>query len=153
MRHLTRLPHAAGDVALLIGRLLLGAVLIAHGWQKVTDLEGTQKMFDGVGVPLPDAVAVFAAAVELGGGIALLLGAFTALASLLVIVVMAGAAAFVHLEKGLFAKDGGWELVGVIAVACLFLMAHGAGQLSVDGLLRRGAPATAHDAAREPVRV
>ncbi|MBY8852969.1 DoxX family protein [Saccharothrix sp. MB29] len=67
------------DVAALIGRIGVGVVFIAHGWQKVAEwgLDGTATAFAGMGVPLPTLSAWFAAIVELGGGALLLLGAAT----------------------------------------------------------------------------
>jgi hypothetical protein len=49
---------------------------------------------------------------------------------------MIGAAAFVRASHGLYAQDGGWELVGVIAACELALMAAGASRFSVDHLVR-----------------
>ncbi|WP_219413265.1 hypothetical protein [Pseudonocardia nigra] len=40
----------------------------------------------------------------------------TAVVGLLVALNMLGAALFVHVGAGVFVADGGWELVGVIAV-------------------------------------
>ncbi|ONI83731.1 hypothetical protein ALI22I_35330 [Saccharothrix sp. ALI-22-I] len=58
------------DVAALIGRIGVGVVFIAHGWQKVTEwgLDGTATAFAGMGVPLPTLSAWFATIVELAGG-------------------------------------------------------------------------------------
>lgn len=133
------LPPVVGDVAIVIARLLLGAVLIAHGAQKFFDtgITGTAAGFAKLGIPLPTVSAVFAATVELAGGALLILGAFTAVIGVLVAVDMAGAALFVHLTKGegIFVKTNGWELVGVIAAGALLLAAYGAGRWSVDALL------------------
>src|SRR5438552_2721254 len=111
-----RLPPLSRDVILLLSRLLVGVVLIAHGWQKfVTNgLAGTADGFAGMGIPLAPVAAGFAAVVELFGGLLLVAGAATALVGVLVAVVMLGAALFAHLDAGLFAAQGGWELVGII---------------------------------------
>jgi putative oxidoreductase len=133
------LPGPAGDIVILIGRVLLGVVLIAHGWQKLFDsgISGTARQFAGVGIPLPTVAAVFAATVEVLGGALLLLGAFTAVVGVLVVLDMLGAAVFVHIPKGegIFVKTNGWELVGVIAAGALILAGFGAGRFSVDGFL------------------
>lgn len=137
MRNLLHPPAIVRDVALLLTRLLLGVVLIAHGWQKFSQwgIAGTTANFDKMGVPLASVSAPFAAVVELGGGILLLVGALAPVVALVVALQMAGAYLFVHMGKGVFAQGGGWEVVGMIAAACLALVGAGAGRFSVDGLL------------------
>lgn len=88
-----------------------------------------------MGVPLPTVSAVFAAVVELVGGLALLAGAATVVAGLLVVLDMLGAFVLVHIGNGVFVADGGFELVGVIAAAALLLVAAGPGRYSVDHAL------------------
>ncbi|TQL54523.1 putative oxidoreductase [Subtercola boreus] len=105
--------------------------------------------FAGMGIPFAEAAAAFTIAVELAGGLLLALGAFTAVAGILVAVAMAGALVFAHAGSGVFAADGGWELVGMIGATGLVLAAVGAGRLSVDGLLGRGA---ARSRTRRPAR-
>ena len=80
----------------------------------------------------------FVTVVEFVGGALLLLGALTRVVVALHILVMIGAAAFVHISNGLFAQDGGWELVGVIAACELVLAGTGAGRFSIDHLVHRG---------------
>jgi putative oxidoreductase len=128
------LPSSVRDAALLVARLLLGVVLIAHGSQKVFTwgIGGTAQAFEGMGVPLAPVSAVFSALVELVGGALLLVGAGTAVVGVLVVLNMLGAALIVHASNGIMVSNGGWELVGVIAAAALVLAAVGAGRYSVD---------------------
>nr|WP_211362019.1 DoxX family protein [Pseudonocardia cypriaca] len=128
------LPSSVRDAALLVARLLLGVVLIAHGSQKVFTwgIGGTAQAFEGMGVPLAPVSAVFSALVELVGGVLLLVGAATAVVGVLVVLNMLGAALIVHAANGIMVSNGGWELVGVIAAAALVLAAVGAGRYSVD---------------------
>ena len=49
---------------------------------------------------------------------------------------MVGAAVLVHIPHGIFAADGGWELVGSIAALLLVLAAAGPGRWSVDHSVR-----------------
>jgi putative oxidoreductase len=128
------LPSSVRDAALLVARLLLGVVLIAHGSQKVFTwgIGGTAQAFEGMGVPLAPVSAVFSALVELVGGALLLVGAATAVVGVLVVLNMVGAALIVHAPNGIMVSNGGWELVGVIAAAALVLAAVGAGRYSVD---------------------
>lgn len=133
-------PAVAQDVALLLARLVAGAVLIAHGWQKVSTngLDATGQGFEAMDVPLPDAAATFTAGVELVGGALLLLGLLTPVAGVLVAAVLAGAFWFAHRGTTVFVTEGGWELVAALGVLGLVLAAVGPGRLSVDAVLAGG---------------
>ncbi|MEV0678271.1 DoxX family protein [Actinosynnema sp. NPDC050436] len=125
------------DVAALIGRIGVGVVFIAHGWQKLTEwgLDGTAQAFQGMGVPLPTVSAWFSALVELGGGALLVAGAALPVVGVLLAIDMAGALLIVHLPNGLLGQ-GGYELVLALGVAALALGFNG-GSLTVDRLVRR----------------
>jgi putative oxidoreductase len=133
------LPTPALDLGLLLARVMVGVVLIAHGWQKLDTftIAGTTDSFEAMGVPVPQAAAVFAAAVELGGGILLLVGLLTPVAAALVVVNMLGAFWFVHRSAGVFVADNGWELVVVIAAAAVAVAVAGPGRASLDHLIGR----------------
>lgn len=134
------LPAPYSDVALLLGRLVLGTVLIAHGVQKMGNgIGGVAQGFGSMGVPVPTGSALIAIVVELGGGLLLVAGAATTAAGLAAVAMMAGAWFFAHLTPTVFVSDGGWELVGVIAAGALLLAATGPGRYSVDHLLARRA--------------
>ena len=140
-------PPALADVALLLGRVLLGVLFFAHGWQKLftNGIKGTAAFFDQAGVPLPTVSAWVAALVELVGGALLVLGLVVPVAAVLLLVDMLGAYAFVHSGKGLFIDEGGFELVGALGAGCLLLLALGAGRYSLDHQVfgRRGSTARA----------
>lgn len=140
MKRLLSPEPAVADVALLIGRVIVGVVLIAHGGQKLftNGLDGTEQAFDAMGIPAPALAALFAAGVEFVGGILLILGLLTPVVAVLVAVDMAGAFWFAHRESGIFVTEGGWELVGMIFAAAILFIGLGAGRLSADGVLTRG---------------
>jgi putative oxidoreductase len=125
------------SLALLIARIGLGVVFVAHGWQKFDEMgvKAVGAGFGKMGVPAPELSAYFATFVELIGGAALLVGAFTAVAGLLLTLDMLGALLIVHLEKGVFVSEGGYELVVALGAGALLLAVFGAGKYSVDGLL------------------
>lgn len=132
MRSLTTPPRGGADVGLLIGRVVVGVVFVAHGWQKWSDgVSGTQAGFDAMGVPLPDATAIFQAGLEVGGGALLVLGALTPLVGGLLGLTMIGAAYFAHRDAFLVA-DGGAEFVLVLAAASFVFALAGPGRYSVD---------------------
>lgn len=151
MKTIQNPPAVVRDIALLIARVLLGVVLIAHGLQKFGEwtIAGTAQAFGQMGVALPGIAAPVAAVIELVGGILLLVGAFSAVAGLLVALQMGVAAVLVHVGNGVFADKGGWELVGVIAAAALAVGVAGAGRYSVDALLNRK-QAKADEVVEEP---
>ena len=125
------------SLALLIARIGLGIVFIAHGWQKFDEMgvKAVGAGFTKMGVPAPELAAYYSTFAELVGGAALLIGAFTAVAGLLLVGDMLGAFLIVHIEKGVFVAEGGYELVVALGVGALLLAVFGAGKYSVDGLL------------------
>src|SRR4029079_14685640 len=96
------------SLALLIARIGLGVVFVAHGWQKFDDmgLAGTQASFAKMGAPAPELSAYYSKFVELVGGAALLIGALTAVAGVLLVLDLLGAFLVVHIDKGVFVTQG-----------------------------------------------
>lgn len=135
---------ALKDVALLISRVALGIVLLAHGLQKLNEftLEGTTAAFGQMGVPAAGVAAVVVTLVEIIGGAALVLGLLTPVVALVNVITLTGALVIVHAENGVFVQDNGFELVLALAAGLLVVAALGAGRFSIDALIRRPAPAT-----------
>ena len=140
---MSRLPSGATtharDLVLLIARVGVGVVFVAHGWQKfrTNGLTATANGFEQMGVPAPTLSAYYAAGAELIAGAALILGLLTSVAGILLALDMAGAFLFVHMSNGVFVAEGGWELVVVLGLAALTLAAVGPGRYSVDRILVR----------------
>jgi putative oxidoreductase len=129
------------DLALLVARVGLGIILVAHGWQKFQEwtVAGTATSFEKMGVPAPTVYAWFVTGVEVLAGAALIIGLLTPIAAVLNMMNMLGALVLVHAEHGVFVADGGFELVlalfaGLVTVAIL-----GAGKFSTDYALARSA--------------
>ncbi|WP_246843318.1 DoxX family protein [Allokutzneria sp. NRRL B-24872] len=135
-----KLVHALRDVVLLLARIGIGIVFIAHGVSKFSGIDGTAAGFGKMGIPMPTLSAYFAATVETFGGAALIVGALLPVAGVLLAVVMVGAGVFVHFKNGFFAP-GGYEFVMTLALAALAL-GFGGGKFSVDAVLaaRKGDP-------------
>jgi len=130
----------ADDIAFLIGRTLLGVVLMAHGFEKYFQwgLGDTTERFVRYGVPMPSLSAFYAATVELLGGALLILGAATTVISALVVVDMIGASVFsraVFNGIRLLPNQQGWELNGTILAIAAALLVCGSGRYSIDHLL------------------
>lgn len=132
------LPAPAQDFALLIARVLLGTVMFAHGWQKliINGIGRTSEGFESMSIPLAIISASFVTFVEFVGSVLLIVGVLTPVVATLNLVIMMGAAVFVHIPKGIFISQGGWELVGVIAAGMIAIAATGPGRYSVDHLIR-----------------
>lgn len=118
---------SAYGIALL--RISLGLMWVAHALLKwfVFTLPGTAQYFDGIGIAGWLAYPVFA--VELLGGIALLLGVYARQVALALVPVMA-VAAWVHVPNGWAHTNagGGWEypVFLIAASVALWLLGDGA---------------------------
>ncbi|PWD49916.1 hypothetical protein C8046_03690 [Serinibacter arcticus] len=130
---------ATTSLGLLVARLALAVVMIAHGAQKVFTftLEGTAASFADMGVPAASVAGPALAIFELVGGIVLLLGLGTRIIAALNVVAMLGALVIVHLSAGFFAGDGGYEFVLVLAAVSLTLVLTGPGAFSLDAVIAR----------------
>ncbi len=115
-------------------RVVAGAIFVAHGWSKyVRGIEGTTGMLAGIGFPAPEVFAVILIAAEIGGGILLILGAYTHWAAKLTAFVALVAFLTVHMAKGW----GNSEFVLLLLAASVSLMITGPGRWSVDHILRK----------------
>lgn len=125
------------DAAILLARVGIGVVFVAHGWQKffTLGLARVGEQFAGYGIPQPEVTAAIVAGVELVAGVALVAGLLTPLAGILLGVDMAGALYFVHATHGPFVTQNGWELVVALGVGALLIAAVGAGRFSIDRVL------------------
>jgi putative oxidoreductase len=122
-------------LALTLLRVGVGCILMAHGWQKLTDIPHTISSFAGLDIPNPRLAAYLAILGEFFGGLGLTLGALTPLAALGPVLTMGAAIYFVHRNNGLFAQGGGFEYPLTLLLVALFFMVHGAGPLSVDAMI------------------
>jgi putative oxidoreductase len=126
------------DRALLLLRLVLAAIFIVHGYQKVfgMGMSGVTGMFTQIGVPAPAIMAPLISVIELVGGIALLFGAFTRVAAFLIACDMLGAIVLVHAKNGFLAPKGVEVPLGDLAMLVTVALL-GAGAYSIDALLAR----------------
>jgi putative oxidoreductase len=121
------------DAALLILRVVLGIIMLYHGWSKVTNFAGTIEGFTGMGVPLPAVAAVFATVAEVGGGLLMLLGVLTDVAGLLFAIDMLGAITFAHAKNGFAVHEGGVEWPMALVAMALAIALSGPGRYAVGG--------------------
>lgn len=129
---------AYSGFAPLVLRVATGAVFAMHGYQKFSGgLEGVTGFLTSLGFPIPAVFAVILIAVELVGGIALILGVATRLAAKLSAIVAIVALFTVHASKGFFISDGGYEFIMLLFAASVSLMITGPGRWALDDLLRK----------------
>ena len=140
------------SLGIALVRIITGIIFLAHGYQKffVYGLAGATNAFTQMGVPAPSITAPLVAIVELGGGIALILGLLTRLAALALAIDMFVAVVLVRLKGGFFAPNGA-EFEIILCVASIALVIAGAGALSIDeAIARRRFPATNDAYVRTP---
>jgi len=129
------------DWGILVLRLGIGVMFSAHGLQKVfgffggPGINGFSQMLSSLGFVPAAPWAYLAAYTKLFGGIFLILGLFTRSSAALLFVLIATAAVKVHLGKGFFLSNGGFEYTFVIATACIALMLCGSGKFSIFKLM------------------
>ena len=129
-----------GDLALLVLRLAVGAVMLAHGWNHVFGggrIAGTGRWFESLGMRPGRLHAWTASLTELGAGALLLLGLLTPLAGAAVVGVMVVAWITNHRTNGffIFRPGEGYEYVMTLTAAGLLFCGTGGGRVSVDHAL------------------
>jgi len=128
------------NTGLLVLRLVVGLLLVGHGFQKLfglfggPGLDGTGAFFDSLGFRPGRPMAMVAGASEAAAGTLLVLGLLTPLASAAVIgtLVVAGS---VHWAAGLWGQNGGYELPLVYVTAAGVLAFTGPGAYSLDNAI------------------
>lgn len=121
----------------LIGRVLLAQIFVMAGLSKITGYAGTQQYMEAMGVPgmlLPLVILL-----EIGGGLALLLGWQTRVTAVALAGFTVVAGVIFHsnfadqMQMILFMKNL------AMAGGLLFVAAYGAGELSLDHKFGKGA--------------
>jgi putative oxidoreductase len=131
------------DWGLLVLRVVLGISFLGHGSQKMFGwfggygLTGTAGFLESLGLKPGKPMAFLSAAAELAGGAFVLLGLFTSLGALLITGVMAVAIATVHIKKGFWNHNGGFEYNLTIIAAVIALASTGPGAYTIEALLGR----------------
>lgn len=125
------------DSAALAGRILLAAIFIMSGWNKIGGFEGTAGYIASKGLPLPQVGAAIAIVVELIGGLLILLGYRTRWVAIVMAIFTLAAGILFHAfwldapAARMANYINFWKNVS-IAGGFLLLVAFGPGRLSLD---------------------
>ena len=126
---------------LLVMRIVLGIVMVAHGGQKLFTYghAGVAGGFAQMGMPAPQVAAALIIAVEFLGGLMMLAGLFTRYVGAAFAFAMLVASVKVHLPNGFF-MPAGYEFTLTLGAIALGLALTGAGLYSADAAMagRRG---------------
>jgi putative oxidoreductase len=131
------------DWGLLILRVALGLVFLAHGWPKLNPNgpmkgpAGVAGFFKQVGIPAPLLAAWVVALLETAGAVLLIVGLATRLLGLAFAIDMLVAILLVvRKHKGFTTTGGaGWEFEFILGAAALALALTGAGSIALDPAL------------------
>lgn len=135
----------AVDLALLVFRCGIGAVMLAHGINHIgigaagfgSKIQGTAGWFGSMGMRPPLLHAWLASVAEVAAGIALVFGLLTPFGGAGVVGVMFVAWAINHRGNGffIFRPGEGWEYVMTLGLCGIVLGAVGPGSWSLDDAL------------------
>lgn len=126
----------------MVVRLAVGLIFLSQGILKYTDPNLGVIRFARIGFRYPYFTAHFVGAFEILCGFLVLVGLFTRLASIPLLVIIATAIATTKLPELHHAGQGFWYMVSdartdfAMLTSLLFLLIAGAGSISLDG--RRG---------------
>ncbi len=131
----------AEDAVILLARLLLAALFLLFGWNKLMDISGTTAYMDQLGVPASELVAMAAAVIELGAGAALVVGLWTRPVACLLAIYAVVAGLIGH---PYWATEGAQQYADTvnfyknlcIAGGSLLLFATGPGRYALDAVRR-----------------
>ncbi len=126
--------HAMNAFLALFGRLLMSSIFIYEGIALLRNPDGFTKYFASVHVPAPGIAVWIAIVIQLAGGLAVLVGFKARWAAAALALFCLGTAFGVHLPAGDSANMIHFYKNLVMAGGFLYVMAYGAGVISIDGL-------------------
>lgn len=126
------------DFALLVLRVWVGVVMLAHGINHARTQEGTTKWFDDVGFRSPRMNAMISAGAEVAIGAGLIAGLLTSVAAAALAATMLVAFWSIHRFVGFFVfkrPTEGYEYVVTLVVVAVVVAILGPGSVSIDSAL------------------
>ena len=121
----------------LIARILIAPLFLVAGYNKLMAVAGTAGYFAKLGFPMPEIMVWVAIAIEIGGGLLLLIGWKTRWVSWLLIAFVAIATFMAHrfwaVDAAQYANQLNAFLKNIAVIGGLLMyVAHGPGSASVD---------------------
>lgn len=142
MKSLNAALTRGAPIAPALVRVLIGVIMAAHGWQKLTVMGPANfgnGMLADLGIPAPVLFGNLVTFGELIGGVLLIIGLGTRITAGMLTVILAVATLLVKVDLGLIAPMGsplpGAELDLALIAGLISVMLLGPGPLSVDGAL------------------
>lgn len=137
MHNIIRTDHSKSTIII---RLMVGAVFVSEGIQKFMypSVRGAGR-FEKIGLPLPEILGPLVGSFEIFCGGLILLGLFTRLASIPLIIIMLIAIASTKIE--ILTEDGFWEMLHAsrtdwsMLLGSIFLLVKGSGRFSLDWII------------------
>lgn len=123
--------------ALLVGRILASIIFIMGGYGKAMAMAGTVGYLTKLGIPLPAIAYYGVVAIELGGGILLLLGLQTRIVALVLALFCIATALLAHADFAVQAQQINFMKNLAMAGGYLAFVAAGAGIYSLDAMIGR----------------
>lgn len=150
----------SAEIGLLVLRVVLGLVLLTHGWPKLIGggATATADFFGQIGIPAPELAAWFVTLLEFFGGLALIAGLFVPILAALFALELTLGILLVHVDRGWYVVGPGargTEFNVVMIAGLLALMLVGSGRPSLDQLIAsrsRGAAASEGGSESPPTR-
>lgn len=140
LRKITQSNDSFSQLAL---RIPIGIILMAHGAQKLFGwfggygLEGVGGWMESIGLSPGILMAFLAGSAEFFGGLFIVLGLLIRPSAFVAGITMVVAILVVHLEKGLFVSNGGYEFGLALLAATVSLMISGSGAVSLDKIIEK----------------
>ena len=137
------------NFALTVLRVLVGGLFVGHGLQKLAGkfgghgLDGTGQFFESIGLKPGKTHAALAGASRRQAARSWRPGFLTPAAASMLTGTMTTAIKTVHIDKGVWNSDGGYEFNAVLIAVAFTLAAAGPGRWSLDNALgtsRTGVP-------------
>jgi putative oxidoreductase len=138
-----QVTNKLGSIAPLATRIVIGLAFYQAGSGKFRHFENVIGFFQGIGIPFPAFNAGLVASMETVGGIMLILGLFTrffasGLSITMVVALLTADKSDFLASWGSAAESSPTDITAfVFLLFLLWLIAYGAGKLSLDALLRR----------------
>lgn len=132
--------HTSNSRSIFLIRLMVGTVFLSEGFQKFLfpGIRGTRR-FEKIGLPSPEFFGPLVGSFEILCGILILLGLFSRLAAIPLIIIML--TALFATKTVIFSNEGFWAMMHAsrtdwaMLLGSIFLVIKGSGRMSIDWLL------------------